>query len=70
MKLQEQVRRELIERYEETGRVGFNKPKSLDEALELINTISRLYENDKEVENVVISLSDITEKLRTFFDKY
>ena len=70
MELHEQIRRELIERYEETGRDGFNKPKSLDEALQLIDTISRLYENDKEPENIVISLSDITEKLRTFFDNY
>ena len=70
MELHEQIRRELIERYEGTGRVGCNKPKSLDEALQLIDTISRLYENDKEPENIVISLSDITEKLRTFFDNY
>lgn len=63
------LKEELLERYHSTGRVGFCNPKTLQEAYSLIDTIVKLYEEDttNEKEEVVISLSEMTEKLKNFF---
>lgn len=59
------LREELIEKYNITGRVGFTKPKTYDEAMLLIDTICEY--NESKEETVVYNLSDITSKLRKFF---
>lgn len=78
----QQVRQELLERYENTGRVGLNKIRSRKKALSLIDTISQLYEDDPETllnedyedpneddqEEIVFSLTDISNKLIKFLN--
>ena len=39
----EKVRRNLLERYLSTGKVGLIKPKSTDEAIDLIETVVDMY---------------------------
>jgi hypothetical protein len=56
----EQMRRELLERYLSTGRVGLTKPKSDSEAIDLIETVVELYEDKP----VTMSLSEMSNKFR------
>ena len=42
------VRQELKERYESTGRIGFFKPKDINEAYSIIETLSEVYRQQKE----------------------
>ena len=46
---------ELLERYNQTGKIGFVKPKSLDEALEMIEIISKFYDEEP-VEEISLNL--------------
>lgn len=65
------VRQELKERYESTGRIGFFKPKDINEAYSIIETLSEVYRQQKEEpEEVVLNLSDLTERLRNFFKNF
>lgn len=53
-----------------TGKVGFSTPQSLNEAMDLIDTIVRLYtESEEVVEPEILNLCDITEKLRNYFNE-
>lgn len=66
---------ELLDRYKSTGRIGFSKPKNLDEALKLIDTIVELYSDEQEKEEekeeeVVLSLAEITEQLKQFLKNF
>ena len=64
------IREELIEKYRYTGRVGFNSPQTMNEAMELIDTIVKLYnESEEVVEPEILNLCDITEKLRNYFNE-
>ena len=56
----EQMRRELLERYLSTGRVGLTKPKNDDEAIDLIETVVELYEDQP----VTMSLSEMSNKFK------
>lgn len=42
--MKEQIRRDLLERYISTGRVGMTKPQTDAEAIDLIETVVELYE--------------------------
>lgn len=70
------VRDELIERYKQTGKIGFTKPNTEEEAYQIIETLAQVFEKDEEkianevVEETVINLSDITERLRNFFKNF
>ena len=66
------LKEELLERYHSTGRVGFCTPKTLKEAYSLIDTIVKLYEQatSTEKEEVVLSLSVMTQKLMDFLQKF
>lgn len=65
------VKQELIERYNETGKIGFTKPATREEAYQIIETLSQFYQEETEPEEeIVINLSDITEKLRNFFNNF
>ena len=83
----ESLREELLERYKNTGKIGFTKPKSDEEAYALIETVISLYQkeenskiheqveelnnvNEEQIEEVVINLYELTEKLRNFFEKF
>lgn len=65
------IKEQLIERYINTGKVGFTKLSSMDEALHLIDNIILMYDSpnqtipQKEVE--IVNLCDMTEKLRNYF---
>lgn len=64
----ELIRNELIERYESTGRVGLTKPRNHTEAMQLIETVVDLYEEEPEEYN--FTLKDITNKLKEFLDSF
>ena len=42
----EQVRRDLLERYLSTGMIGLTKPKDDDEAIDLIEAVVNLYDDE------------------------
>ena len=62
------VREELLERYQQTGKIGFIKPKSLDEAISIIDSLTCAYE--EEPEEIIITLPHIVKKMKNFFDKF
>ena len=66
------IKQELIERYQATGKIGFIKPQSIEEAYSIIDTLSETYEieSTQPVEEVTISISELTQKLREFLDKF
>lgn len=67
----EKIKKELIERYEETGKIGFTKPATKEEAYQIIETLAQVFkEDDEPQEEIVINLSDVTERLRNFFNNF
>lgn len=54
---------ELLERYNQTGKIGFVKPKSLDEALEMIEIISKFYDEEPVEE---ISLNSLVQEMENY----
>ena len=60
----EQIRRDLLERYLSTGKVGLTKPKDDAEAIDLIETVVELYDN----EPVCMTLTELTGKLKDILD--
>ena len=54
---------ELLERYNQTGKIGFVKPKSLDEALEMIGVISKFYDEEPVEE---ISLNSLVQEMENY----
>lgn len=60
----ELLRRELLERYLSTGRVGLTKPKNDAEAIDLIETVVQLY-NDSPVK---MSLAEVSNKLKNLLN--
>ena len=54
---------ELLERYNQTGKIGFVKPKSLDEALEMIEIISKFYDEEPVAE---ISLNSLVQEMENY----
>ena len=60
------LREELLEKYNVTGRIGFTRPKDYNDAIAIINTICEVYEEEP-TEPIVYNLSDITNKLKSFF---
>ena len=65
-----EIRKELIERYNATGRIGFTKPKNVDEAMSIIETLVNVHEEEQPKEELVVNLSDMTKKLKEFFDNF
>ena len=65
-----EIRKELLERYNTTGRIGLSKPKNYDEAISIIETLVNIHDDTEQQEEVVINLSDMTEKLREFFNNF
>lgn len=55
----ESLKQELIERYQNTGKVGFTKPESDEEAYSLIATIVQLYNNEKD-EEITQNIEDLS----------
>lgn len=64
------IKQELIERYEQTGKIGFAKPATRAEAYQLIEALSNIYEAKEEPEIVTLSLTQLTDKLREFFKNF
>ena len=62
------IREELLERYQQTGKIGFIKPKNLDEAMSIIDNLTCAYE--EEPEEVIITLSEVDDKMKKFFTKF
>ena len=54
---------ELLERYNQTGKIGFVKPKSLDEALEMIEIIPKFYDEELVEE---ISLNSLVQEMENY----
>lgn len=65
-----EIRKELLERYNTTGRIGLSKPKNYDEAISIIETLVNIHDDTEQQEEVVINLSDMTERLREFFNNF
>lgn len=61
----EQVRKDLLERYVSTGMVGFIRPKSDDDAIDLIETVVNLYDD----EPVCMSLTEMANKYKQILDE-
>ena len=57
----EKVRRNLLERYLSTGKVGLIKPKSTDEAIDLIETVVDMYVDVPKNNNSNSNNNDIVE---------
>lgn len=60
----ENLRRDLLERYLSTGRVGLTKPNSDEEAIDLIETVLQLYDDKP----VTMSLSEMSDRLKNILD--
>ena len=60
----ELLRRELLERYLSTGRVGLTKPKNDAEAIDLIETVMQLYDDSP----VKMSLAEVSNKLKNLLN--
>lgn len=60
----ESLRRELLERYLSTGRVGLTKPKNDAEAIDLIETVVQLYDDSP----VKMSLAEVSNKLKNLLN--
>ena len=60
----ELLRRELLERYLSTGRVGLTKPKNDAEAIDLIETVVQLYDDSP----VKMSLTEVSNKLKNLLN--
>lgn len=60
----ELLRRELLERYLSTGRVGLTKPKDDAEAIDLIETVVQLYDDSP----VKMSLAEVSNKLKNLLN--
>lgn len=60
----ELLRRELLERYLSTGRVGLTKPKDDAEAIDLIETVGQLYDDSP----VKMSLAEVSNKLKNLLN--
>jgi hypothetical protein len=58
------LERRLIERFYKTGKIGFIVPRSLNEALEIVNV---LVQAEQDMEQPVYTLSELTVKLKEFF---
>lgn len=56
----EQMRKNLLERYLSTGKVGLTKPENDEEAIDLIETVVELYDEKP----VSMSLSEVSSKLK------
>ena len=63
MDSKEKIRRELLERYISTGKVGLVKPTSDDEAIDLIETVVELYD-----EPIKITVADLSEQFKEILD--
>ena len=61
----EKIRRELIERYLSTGKVGMRSPKSDEEAVDLIETVVEMYEEEPPK---TLSLSEMSAKFKNLLD--
>lgn len=68
MDVKERVRRELLERFIATGKVGLIRPQSESEAVDLIETVVALYDEEKEEAPVTMSLSEMSAKLKEMLD--
>lgn len=60
----EKIRRELIERYLSTGKVGFQKPKSDEEAIDLIESVVELYDTKP----TTLTLTEMSNKFKDLLD--
>jgi hypothetical protein len=54
------MRKNLLERYLSTGKVGLTKPENDEEAIDLIETVVELYDEKP----VSMSLSEVSSKLK------
>lgn len=70
----EKIRRELLERYISTGKVGLIKPSSDDEAIDLIETVVELYKPQEVVEKpadntpIKITVSELSDQFQKMLD--
>lgn len=70
----EKIRRELLERYISTGKVGLIKPSSDDEAIDLIETVVELYKPQEVVKKPVdntpikITVSELSDQFQKMLD--
>lgn len=58
----EKMRKDLLERYISTGKVGLTKPSNDEEAIDLIETIVELY--DEKEEPITLSLAEVSTRLK------
>lgn len=63
----EKIRKNLLERYLSTGKVGLVRPHSDEEAIDLIETVVELYDT-KEEQPVTMSLSEMSNRFKEMLD--
>lgn len=64
MKSKEQLRRELLERYISTGKVGLTKPSTQEEAIDLIETVVDLYEAPP----ATMTINEVSQRLKNMLE--
>ena len=61
------LKEELLERWESTGKIGFERVHSRNRAIELIETINQLYQQEQqEIQENSITFKDLVEDMRNF----
>ena len=64
LKSKEQLRRELLERYISTGKVGLTKPSTQEEAIDLIETVVDLYEAPP----ATMTINEVSQRLKNMLE--
>lgn len=62
------IRAELLERYHQTGKIGFTRPKDEAEAYSLIESLTSLLE--EEPKEIVLTIPEIAQKMKEFFENF
>ena len=62
------LKEELLRKWENTGKIGFERVHSRCRAIELIETIDQLYqqEQEQEVKERTVTFKDLVEDMRNF----
>lgn len=60
------LREDLLKRWRETGKIGFERVRSQAKAYQLIDTIVDLYEEEEASKEVYVSLKELSKELKNF----
>lgn len=60
------LKEDLLKRWRETGKIGFERVRSRAKAYQLIDTIVSLYEEETTSKETYLSLKELSEELKNF----